>query len=71
MNLHDARVLVTGGSSGIGREVARLLLEQGAKVVISGRARSHRHPRRCERRGRYGPNGAAGDREVRRLQTRR
>ncbi|HEX2217209.1 MAG TPA: SDR family oxidoreductase [Gemmatimonadales bacterium] len=37
MKLSDAKVLVTGGSSGIGRDVARLLVEQGAKVAISGR----------------------------------
>lgn len=37
MQLSDARVLVTGGSSGIGREVARTLVEQGARVAICGR----------------------------------
>ena len=37
MRLSDARVLVTGGSSGIGLEAARLLVEQGAKVAICGR----------------------------------
>lgn len=37
MKLNEARVLVTGGSSGIGREVARLLVESGAKVAICGR----------------------------------
>jgi 3-oxoacyl-[acyl-carrier protein] reductase len=37
MKLSDAKVLVTGGSSGIGHDVARLLVEQGAKVAISGR----------------------------------
>jgi 3-oxoacyl-[acyl-carrier protein] reductase len=37
MKLSDASVLVTGGSSGIGREVARLLVAQGAKVAICGR----------------------------------
>ena len=37
MKLSDARALVTGGSSGIGREVARVLAEQGAKVAICGR----------------------------------
>ena len=38
MNLKEARVLVTGGSSGIGRGIAELLVKRGAKVAISGRA---------------------------------
>lgn len=37
MKLEEAKVLVTGGSSGIGREVARLLVERGAAVAICGR----------------------------------
>jgi uncharacterized oxidoreductase len=37
MNLAGKRVLVTGGSSGIGLAIARILLSKGAKVVISGR----------------------------------
>ena len=37
MKLSEARVLVTGGSSGIGREIARILVERGAKVAICGR----------------------------------
>ena len=37
MKLSDAKALVTGGSSGIGRDVARLLIDQGAKVAICGR----------------------------------
>ncbi|HKG95747.1 MAG TPA: SDR family oxidoreductase [Gemmatimonadaceae bacterium] len=37
MQLRDAKVLVTGGSSGIGLATARLLTERGAKVAISGR----------------------------------
>src|SRR5438045_9553953 len=37
MNLNDAKVLVTGGSSGIGLETARLLINKGAKVAICGR----------------------------------
>lgn len=37
MNLSDAKVLITGGSSGIGLETARQLVAAGAKVAICGR----------------------------------
>ncbi len=37
MDLNDARVLVTGGSSGIGLETAKQLQSRGARVAICGR----------------------------------
>jgi 3-oxoacyl-[acyl-carrier protein] reductase len=37
MNLKNAVALVTGGSSGIGKGIAKILIESGAKVVITGR----------------------------------
>jgi uncharacterized oxidoreductase len=37
MNLQGKRVLITGGSSGIGLAIARIMLGKDAKVVITGR----------------------------------
>ena len=37
MNLRNATALITGGSSGIGRAIARTLVDAGARVAITGR----------------------------------
>ncbi|MDZ4774295.1 MAG: SDR family oxidoreductase [Planctomycetota bacterium] len=37
MKINEARVLVTGGGTGIGRATAALLVNQGAQVAITGR----------------------------------
>jgi 3-oxoacyl-[acyl-carrier protein] reductase len=47
MKLEECIALVTGGSSGIGFETARLLAKRGARVAICGRTRE-----RVERAGR-------------------
>ncbi len=39
MSFKNKTVIVTGGGSGIGREVARRFIEEGASVVINGRNR--------------------------------
>jgi len=36
----DKKVLVTGGTSGIGLATARLLVEEGARVIVTGRSQA-------------------------------
>src|ERR1700746_3524036 len=40
MDISGSGALVTGGSSGSGLEIARQLLERGARVVITGRRKA-------------------------------
>ena len=37
MKIKDSVILITGGSSGIGKAAAKLLADSGAKVAITGR----------------------------------
>lgn len=55
--LSGRRVLVTGGTGGIGRAIAELAIEKGARVVINGRDES----RLSEAKAALGCEGFVGD----------
>ena len=38
MDLKNKNILLTGGSSGIGKKTAEMLVKKGAKVLITGRS---------------------------------
>ena len=38
MELKNKNILLTGGGSGIGKKTAEMLVEKGAKVLITGRS---------------------------------
>jgi NADP-dependent 3-hydroxy acid dehydrogenase YdfG len=40
-DINGINVLITGGTTGIGRAIALLLLQQGANVIITGQDQSH------------------------------
>ena len=79
MQLSDVKALVTGGSTGIGYEIASALIARGARVAISGRdearlkqaaatRRRHGNPGRRERGSRRDPHGEPHHRGLRGLQ---
>ena len=60
MNLNDRSVLITGGSSGIGRATAAALQDKGARVTINGRD-SDRLREAAEALGCHAVAGDVGD----------
>ena len=67
MSFEQATVLVTGGTSGIGRATAQLFGDRGAKVVVSGRDEARRQEAAAETGGRFIRADLASPEDVRRL----
>lgn len=53
MEFDGATVLITGGTSGIGRATAQLFARAGAKVIVSGRDRERGHQVATETGGQF------------------
>ena len=53
MSFEQATVLVTGGTSGIGRATAQLFGDRGAKVIVSGRDEARGREAAAEAGGRF------------------
>ena len=67
MSFEQATVLVTGGTSGIGRATAQLFGDRGAKVVVSGRDEARGQEVAAETGGRFIRADLASPEDVRRL----
>jgi 3-oxoacyl-[acyl-carrier protein] reductase len=61
LQLNDKRALVTGSTSGIGAEIARMLAQEGVKVVVHGRNRDRAQAVIDEIKAKGGQAAALGD----------
>jgi NAD(P)-dependent dehydrogenase (short-subunit alcohol dehydrogenase family) len=67
MDFQGRTVLVTGGTSGIGRATARLLAKSGADVIVSGRSQARGDEVAAETGGRFVRANLTRREDVRRL----
>jgi NAD(P)-dependent dehydrogenase (short-subunit alcohol dehydrogenase family) len=67
MSTSSTTVLITGGTSGIGRLTARRFADDGAKVIISGRDQTRGNELAAEIGGRFIPADLTSAEDVRRL----
>jgi NAD(P)-dependent dehydrogenase (short-subunit alcohol dehydrogenase family) len=67
MSFEQATVLVTGGTSGIGRATAQLFGDRGAKVIVSGRDEDRGREAAAGAGGRFIRADLASPQDVRRL----